>query len=132
MGRAQNRAFHEPVKEPRQKAPMVEVTAEGDSSFGDGLAAAARSIIADARRALADPELSEAEAVHEVRKALKRWRALMRLLARPLGESAEQMRVEARELMRALTGARDAQSTLDALQDLRKVDLALSDKSVAT
>src|SRR5450759_2999586 len=119
MGRAQNAAFHEPVMKPRQKAAMTGAAGDGDS-FGDGLAAAARSIIADARRALADPELSDAEAVHEVRKALKRWRALLRLLARPLGEQADQMRAEARELMRALAGARDAQSALDALGDLRK------------
>src|SRR5476651_1383079 len=130
MGRAQNRAFHEPVTEPREKAAMVEVAAEGDSSFGDGLAAAARSIIADARSSLSDPELSDAEAVHEVRKALKRWRALMRLLSRPLGEQAEQMRIEARDLMRALSGARDAQSTLDALADLRKAELPFSETSM--
>ena len=111
---------------------MVEVAADGDSSFGDGLAAAARAIIADARTALADPELSDAEAVHEVRKALKRWRALMRLLARPLGEPADQMRTEARELMRALSGARDAQSTLDALADLRKAEMPFSDTSMET
>jgi CHAD domain-containing protein len=111
---------------------MAGVNAEGGSSFGDGLAAAARSIIADARSSLTDPELSDAEAVHEVRKALKRWRALMRLLARPLGEQAEQMRIEARDLMRALTGARDAQSTLDALADLRKADLPFSDTSMET
>jgi CHAD domain-containing protein len=111
---------------------MVEVAAEGDGSFGDGLAAAARSIIADARGSLADPELSDAEAVHEVRKALKRWRALMRLLSRPLGEQAESMRLEARELMRALGTARDAQSTLDALADLRKAELPFSEKSMAT
>jgi CHAD domain-containing protein len=111
---------------------MVGADGTGDSSFGDGLAAAARSIIADARASLADQELSDAEAVHEVRKALKRWRALMRLLARPLGEQAEQMRLEARDLMRALTGARDAQSTLDALADLRKADLPFSDTSMET
>jgi len=111
---------------------MGEVAAEADGSFGDGLAAAARSIIADARSSLADSELSDAEAVHEVRKALKRWRALMRLLSRPIGEPAEAMRVEARELMRALSGARDAQSTLDALADLRKADLPFSEKSMET
>jgi len=70
--------------------------------------------------------------VHEVRKALKRWRALMRLLARPLGEQADQMRSEARELMRAIAGARDAQSALDALNDLRKVDLPISATSIET
>src|SRR5450631_4530551 len=131
MGRAQNAAFHEPVMKPRQKAAMKGAVGEGDS-FGDGLAAAARSIIADARTALADPELSDAEAVHEVRKALKRWRALLRLLAHPLGEQADQMRTEARELMRALAGARDAQSTLDALADLRKSEMPFSDTSMET
>ena len=111
---------------------MKGVAAGGDSSFGDGLAAAARSVIADGRQALTDPELSDPETVHEVRKALKRWRALMRLLARPLGEQADQMRSEARELMRAIAGARDAQSALDALNDLRKADLPISPTSIET
>jgi CHAD domain-containing protein len=101
-----------------------------DGGFGDGLAAAARLIIGDARRALSDPELNEPEAVHEVRKALKRWRALMRLLAHGIGEPADQMRAEARELMRALSGARDAQSALDALNDLRKSGLPFSPTSI--
>ena len=135
MGRAQNATFHEPVMKPRQKTAMMGASGDGDS-FGDGLAAAALSIIADARRALADFELSDAEAVHEVRKALKRWRALLRLLAHPLGEQADQMRTEARELMRALAGARDAQSALDALADLRKevtkADLPFSPTSMET
>jgi CHAD domain-containing protein len=103
-----------------------------NDSFGDALAAAARSIIADARRALADPELTDADAVHEVRKALKRWRALLRLLAHPLGELADQMRMEARELMRALSSARDAQSSLDALTDLRKAEVPFSATSLET
>jgi len=108
------------------------VAGASDSNFGDGLAAAARSVIADGRRALSDQELSDPEAVHEVRKALKRWRALMRLLARPLGEQADQMRAEARELMRAIAGARDAQSALDALADLRKADMPFSPTSTET
>ena len=119
MGRAQTRNFSSTCHETAGKSGHGGGCGDRDS-FGDGLAAAARSIIGDARRALDDPELGDAEAVHEVRKALKRWRALLRLLARPLGEQADQMRVEARELMRALSGARDAQSALDALADLRK------------
>ena len=111
---------------------MMGVAGGADASFGDGLAAAARSIIADGRRALTDPELSDPEAVHEVRKALKRWRALLRLLGRPLGEQADQMRMEARELMRAIAGARDAQSALDALGDLRKAEVPFSQTSTET
>jgi CHAD domain-containing protein len=103
-----------------------------DGGFGDGLADAARAIIADARRALSDPKLSDPEAVHDVRKALKRWRALLRLLARAVGEPADQMRIEARELMRALSGARDAQSALDALADLKKSELPFSATSAET
>lgn len=118
--------------EPRQKKVMKGATKRGGSSFGDGLAAAARSIIADGRRALTDPELSAPEAVHEVRKALKRWRALLRLLDKPLGDQVDQMRSEARELMRGIAGARDAQSALDALSDLRKVDLPFSATSIET
>ena len=135
MGRAQKVSIHKPVMKPRQKTAMMGAAGDKDS-FGDGLAAAARSVIADARRALANSELSDAEAVHEVRKALKRWRALLRLLAHPLGEQADQMRAEARELMRALAGARDAQSALDALADLRKevtkTDLPFSPTSLET
>lgn len=108
---------------------MTRAAKRGNGSFGDGLAAAARLIIADGRRALTDPKLPDHEAVHEVRKALKRWRALLRLLAPPLGEQADQMRTEARELMRAVAGARDAQSALDALADLSKTDLPVSPAS---
>jgi CHAD domain-containing protein len=132
MGRAESVDFHQHVTERGEKARMKGVAGGGDSSFGDGLAAAARLIIADGRRALTDAELSEPEAVHEVRKALKRWRALLRLLARPLGEQADQLRTEARELMRAVAGARDAQSALDALADLRKADLPFSATSMDT
>jgi len=109
---------------------MVGGTAKSDHGFGDALSKAAREIIADARKALEDREISEAEAVHDVRKALKRWRALLRLLALPLGDQADPMRREARDLMRSLSGARDAQSALDALADLRKSDVAISATSI--
>jgi CHAD domain-containing protein len=132
MGRAERAVFHDPVMKSRDKKEAMRAAAGEGDSFGDGLAAAARSIIGEARHALSDPELTDAEAVHDVRKALKRWRALLRLLARPLGEPAEQMRTEARELMRSLSGARDAQSSLDALNDLRKGEVPFSVTSLDT
>jgi CHAD domain-containing protein len=59
------------------------------------------------------------KAVHETRKALKRLRALMRLLERELGEEAYAREDEAlRATGRRLAGARDAEvmvSTLEAL-----------------
>ncbi|MEI8277944.1 MAG: CHAD domain-containing protein [Hyphomicrobiales bacterium] len=104
----------------------------GDRSFGGYLLASARSIIADARQSITDEKLTDAEAVHDVRKALKRWRALMRLLSGPLKDQAERMRVEGRDLMRRLAGARDAQAGLDALEDLRKIALAADPPLSAT
>ncbi|MDO9411820.1 MAG: CHAD domain-containing protein [Pseudolabrys sp.] len=103
-----------------------------DDGTGQRLTAAARAILADARAALSDPKLTEAEAVHDVRKASKRWRALMRLLSGPLGKPADAMRGEARDLMRALSGSRDGQAALDALTDLRKSDLPVSETSMKT
>lgn len=91
-----------------------------DGGFGSGLATAGLAIINDGRQALAPSERSDAETVHELRKAFKRWRAFLRLLAKPLGEPAERMRIEARDLMRTLAGARDAQAALDALADLQE------------
>ncbi len=117
-------------------APGTQPNSSGDGAgtrgFGDGLDVFARAIIADAREVLADQKLSDAEAVHAIRRVLKRWRALMRLLARPLGDEAEQMRVQARDLMRALSGARDAQSALDALVDLGKAATAATPPFSAT
>jgi CHAD domain-containing protein len=118
---------------PRKKAPMVggSVLRPGHAT-GDALRAAAHEIIAAADRPLADPAMADAEAVHEIRKALKRWRALLRLLGDILGGAGAQLRSEARDLMRALSQARDAQSAIDALADLRKTDGALSATSFAT
>jgi CHAD domain-containing protein len=62
---------------------------------------------------------------------MKRWRALLRLLEPFVGAEARRLRDEARDLARALTGARNAQSALDALADLEKHGLALSARSIA-
>ncbi len=99
---------------------------QSHDTIGSALTAVGLSIIADARHGLDAPELSPSQAVHEVRKALKRWRALMRLLEPALGKQADVMRHEARDLMRDLAGARDAQSALDALSDLKKSEVELS------
>lgn len=103
-----------------------------EPGFGRALVDAARSIVEDARGALADPKLTDAAAVHELRKALKRWRALMRLLSGPLGEPADRMRTEARDLMRTLSVTRDAQAALDALTDLGKSERSFSATSTKT
>jgi CHAD domain-containing protein len=101
-----------------------------DVAVGEALRAVARDILAEARTAIADPDKSDAEAVHDFRRAMKRWRALLRLFEPFVGDEARRLRDEARDLARALTGARDAQSALDALADLEKHGLALSSRSI--
>jgi CHAD domain-containing protein len=102
-----------------------------DVAVGEALRAVARDILAQARAAIEHPGKVEAEAVHDFRRAMKRWRALLRLLQPLVGEDARRLRDEARDLARALTGARNAQSALDALADLEKHGLALSARSLA-
>ncbi|HXD45291.1 MAG TPA: CHAD domain-containing protein [Pseudolabrys sp.] len=103
----------------------------GGPGFGGHLAEAGRAMLADARRALEDPALSGAGRVHELRKAFKRWRAWLRLLAGPVGAPAETLRAEARTLMRGLSGARDAQAALDAIDDLARGTTSLSPRTLA-
>ncbi|HXW23413.1 MAG TPA: CHAD domain-containing protein [Xanthobacteraceae bacterium] len=103
-----------------------------DAAVGDALKAAARDILTEALVALDDPERSDAVAVHDYRKAMKRWRALLRLVIPFIGTEGERLRVEARDLARELAGARDAQSALDALDDLKDPEETLSKASRAT
>src|ERR1700704_1638958 len=100
-------------------------------AVGEALRAVARDILTEARAAIENPAKPEAEAVHDFRRAMKRWRAMLRLFEPFLGDDARRLRDEARDLARALTGARDAQSALDALTDLEKHSLPLSPSSVA-
>jgi CHAD domain-containing protein len=85
----------------------------------------------EARSTIEAAAKSDAERVHDFRRAMKRWRALLRLLEPFVGQEARRLRGEARALARALSGARDAQSALDALADFEKYGLALSARSVA-
>jgi CHAD domain-containing protein len=98
---------------------------------GAALRSVARDILADARAAIEDPKRSGAEAVHDFRRTMKRWRALLRLLGPSIGAEARQLRDEARDLARTLRGARDTQAALDALADLDKHGLGFSERSLA-
>ena len=65
-----------------------------DLAVGEALRAVARQVLADARAALG-AERPDAEAVHDFRREMKRWRALLRLLDPFLGEEGRQLRTEA-------------------------------------
>jgi CHAD domain-containing protein len=101
-------------------------------AVGESLRAVAKDMLAEARFAITSPSHSDGEAVHDFRRAMKRWRALLRLIAPFLAEGGVALRREARDLARALGGARDAQSALDALDDLAAHGGALSLRSIAT
>ena len=108
-----------------------EPSLQPDVAVDEALRSIARAILADARAAIADPKRPTAEAVHDFRRHMKRWRALLRLLGPILGTDGRALRDEARDLARALGGARDAQSALDALSDLAGHG-DLSQRSLAT
>jgi CHAD domain-containing protein len=80
--------------------------------------------LAEARRQVDEPEADDATAVHEFRKAMKRWRAILRLYEPLFGEAATRLRVEARDLARELARTRDARGALDAMKDLGKETLS--------
>src|SRR5215469_444656 len=77
-----------------------------------------RDIVASGRRPIETPDISDAAAVHDLRKALKRWRAILRLIAPTVGDEAERMRIEARDLAREIAAARDSQAAQEAFGDL--------------
>ena len=101
-------------------------------AIGPALIALANDVLAEGRAALDDPAHSDAVAVHDYRKAMKRWRAFLRLVEPFLGVEGTHLRIEARELARELAGARDIQAALDALADLEAAELGLSPASLRT
>jgi CHAD domain-containing protein len=107
-------------------------TLHPSAAVGEALWEVARDILAEGRAAIETPAKSDAERVHDFRRAMKRWRALLRLLEPFVGEDARRLRDEARDLARMPSGARNAQSALDALADLEKHGLALSARSIGS
>lgn len=89
------------------------------------------AILAEARAALESSEITDAQAVHDFRKAMKRWRSILRLFAPFLGEPATALQNEARDLAHALAGARDVRSAIEALEDLAESH-ALPPRSLAS
>jgi CHAD domain-containing protein len=100
------------------------------------LRSVASEILARAQLILDDPAREPTVTVHDIRRAMKRWRAFLRMLAPILGDGTESLREQARDLSRKLTAARDAQSAIDAFQDAVEAGLeqsaALSAQSLRT
>ncbi|HEX4409214.1 MAG TPA: CHAD domain-containing protein [Xanthobacteraceae bacterium] len=90
---------------------------EPKTAIGPAIRAIAAAVLAKARMAIIDPERSNEEAVHQFRRTMKEWRALMRLLA-PFIPDAPRLRVEGRDHARALATARDGAAALNAFDTL--------------
>ena len=102
------------------------------AAIGPAVRAIAGNILAKARLVIVDPERSNEDAVHEFRRAMKQWRALMRLLA-PFIPDALRWRREARDHARSLAHARDGAAALNAFEGLvNKGVLVLSARSSDT
>jgi CHAD domain-containing protein len=101
------------------------------AAIGPAVRAIAANILATARATITDPERSDQDAVHEFRRAMKQWRALMRLLE-PFIPDAVRLRQEARDHARSLSRARDGQSALNAFDDLIDKGMVLSKRSAET
>jgi CHAD domain-containing protein len=102
-----------------------------NAAIGPAVRGIAGHILAQARVAIVDPERSNQDAVHNFRRAIKEWRALMRLLA-PFIPDASRWRHEARDLARSLSHARDSAAALNAFEDLLDKGMVLSERSTAT
>src|SRR5271156_5485226 len=114
------------------EAPMGDKPAlQPNAAIGPAVRAIAANILARARTAILDPERSSQDAVHDFRRAMKEWRALMRLLA-PFIPDASRWRHEARDHARSLAHARDNAAALNAFDTLLDKGMVLSETSTAT
>jgi CHAD domain-containing protein len=103
-----------------------------NAAIGPAVRGIAGAILAQARLAMTDPERSGQDAVHDFRRAMKEWRALMRLMA-PFIPDAQRWRHEARDHARSLAHARDGAAALNAFDGLiEKGHLVLSTRSNET
>jgi CHAD domain-containing protein len=101
------------------------------AAIGTAVRAIGRHILANARTTILDPERSNQEAVHHFRRAMKEWRALMRLME-PFIPDAPRWRHDARAHARSLGHARDGAAALNAFDSLLDKGMVLSERSAAT
>jgi CHAD domain-containing protein len=105
---------------------------KADWEAAESLRSASEEILVEARRQVDEPATDDATAVHNFRKAMKRWRAILRLYEPLLGVEAARLRIEARDLARELAGTRDVRSVLDALADLGEEALSARTRATIT
>ncbi len=106
-------------------------TLQPNAAIGPAVRAIGSYILAGARATILDPERSNQDAVHQFRRAMKEWRALMRLME-PFIPDAQRWRHVARAHARSLGHARDGAAALNAFDNLLGRGMVLSETSAAT
>jgi CHAD domain-containing protein len=92
------------------------------------LRAAVDTILLEARSVLdGAAHAGVTRTIHDFRVAIKRWRAVLRLIEPFVGDEARLLRREATLLTRNLSSSRDVQAALDALRDIVKSQAGLDD-----
>lgn len=91
-----------------------------DMPLDQALTTAARDMLVEARDTVSGPSQKTDEAIHDLRKAIKRWRAFLRLIEPHIGSEARGLRAAARDLAKTVSGARDLRAMLDAIALIRK------------
>src|ERR1700692_388002 len=119
--------MHAPIDADMADKPALQPRA----AIGPAVRGIAGHILLGARSALLDPERPSQDAVHDFRRAMKEWRALMRLLE-PFIADAPRWRHDARDHARSLAHARDSQAALNAFNDLLDKSVVLSERTAAT
>ena len=99
-------------------------------AVGEALRAIAHDVLINARLAVEKSAGSTTAAIHEFRRQMKCWRALLQLLEPFVGKDAHDLRTRARDLARDLGAARDPQSAREAFDDLTEHGLQLSDRAI--
>ncbi len=98
---------------------------------GEVLRGIAVAILARAQAVLDDSGRDATKTVHEIRRVMKRWRALLRMMTLLVGDEARTLRHQARDLARKLSVARDAQAAIDAFRDAVEKDSGDDDGAVS-
>src|ERR1700722_8393311 len=120
--------MHGPLEARMTEKPALQPKA----ALGPALRAVTAGMLAEARQAISDPDHTHEAAVHQFRRTMKEWRALMRLLA-PFIADATRWRQEARDHARSPAPARDGAAALNAFEGLiDKGNLILSTRTSDT
>src|ERR1700733_2350227 len=119
--------MHAPIDADMADKPALQPRA----AIGPAVRAIAGHILFGPRSDQMHPERPSQDAVHDFRRGMKEWRALMRLLE-PFIADAPRWRHDARDHARSLAHARDSQAALHAFDDLLDKGVVLSERTAST